>query len=339
MTDQISKEILIGFYRILETIYAVKDNISLLAENNEIKQVNKVSYGDEAIAAGVFAALKDEDIIINTCDGISGIIARGGSLNSIFTEIMGKSEGYNNGIRGIFNISVPELGIYSANSFSDTGAAMGTGFALASKLRDENKVIAAFYNNETVNEGIIHESINIASAFDLPMLFVCKNSKNFKGAMPEEFLQESEFGTRSLGYGIQSATVNGMDIESVYIAAQKSIKSIREDKRPAILECITGIFNEELCSCRPDLDSKNLIENADFNASTIKENFAKILLDKKILTQTEMENVQKEVNVLVKKSVELSKAGSDPKPEDLAKFMYADNYSKIIKPEGGHERN
>jgi len=335
MTEQISKETMAGFFRILETICAAKESIATLAKNNEIRmQVKRINYGEEAIALGVCTALKESDIVINTSEGISSLIARGGSLNAIFAEIFGKSEGYNNGIRGSFNISVPELGIYSANSFSDTGVAMGTGFALASRLKDENKVVAAFYDNETVNEGIIHESMNIASAFDLPMLFVCKNSKNFKGPIPEEFLQSKEFGSRSLGYGLESTTVNGMDVESVYSTAKDIIKSIRETNRPAILECITNSCREELCGCKSNSDSKNVNCENEFNGKTIKENFSKILREKNILTQKEIENVQTEVSVLVKKAVELSKAGSDPKPENLTEFMYADEYSNILKTGG-----
>jgi acetoin:2,6-dichlorophenolindophenol oxidoreductase subunit alpha len=332
MTDQISKEIMIRFYKILETIHAAKDNIAFLAKKNEIIQVKRICYGEEAIAAGVITALKENDIIINTYDGISNLIARGGNLNAIFAEMFGKSDGYNNGVRGNYNISVPELGIYSANSFSDTGVGMGTGFALAGKLRGENKVIAAFYDNETVNEGIIHESLNIASAFDLPMLFVCKNSKSFEGPVPEEFLKANEFSTRALGYEIQSMTIDGMDIESVHSSAERIVKNIRENSRPAILECITNSYNEELCGCSLNSDNKNIIGRAEFNGSTIKENFSKILLGKNIFTQKEMEKVEQEVSALIKKAVELGKAGRDPKPENLTEFMYADQYSNILKP-------
>ena len=335
MTEQISKETMAGFYKILETIYAAKESIAFLAKNNEIRmQLKRINYGEEAIALGVCAALKDTDIVINTSEGISSLIARGGSLNAVFAEIFGKSDGYNNGVRGSFNITVPELGIYSANSFSDTGVAMGTGFALASRLKDQKKVIAAFYDNETVNEGIIHESMNIASAFDLPMLFVCKNSKNFKGPIPEEFLQSKEFGSRSLGYGMQSTTVNGMDVASVYSTTQSIVKGIRENNRPAILECVTNSLHVELCSCKSNSESKNINDENEFNGRTIKENFSKILREKNILTQKEMENVQIEVSALVKKAVELSKAGCDPKPENLTKFMYSDDYSNILKSGG-----
>lgn len=331
MTDQISKEIMIGFYKILETIHVVKGNIALLAKNNEIMQVKRICYGEEAIAAGVCTALKDTDIIINTYDGISNLIARGGNLNAVFAEIFGKSDGYNNGVRGNFNISVPELGIYSANSFSDTGVAMGIGFALSSKLRGENKVIAAFYNNETANEGIIHESMNIASAFDLPMLFVCKNSKNLKNPLPEEFSEAREFSIRALGYEIKGTTVNGMDIASVYSSAEKISKNIRENKRPAVLECITNNYYEELNGCAPNSDNKNIFDETRFNNDEIIKNFSKIVLDKGILTQKEMENVELEVRALVKKAIEFSKSGKDPKPENLTKFMYADEYLNISR--------
>ncbi|MHB8278801.1 MAG: thiamine pyrophosphate-dependent enzyme [Candidatus Humimicrobiaceae bacterium] len=332
MTDQISKEMMIKFYKILKTIHITKDNIRLLVKNNEINAVKGICYGEEAIAVGVCTALKENDIVINTYDGVSNLIARGGNLNNIFAEMFGKSGGYNNGVRGHFNISVPELGVYSANSFSDTGVAIGIGFALSSKLREENKVIAAFYNNETANEGIIHESMNIASAFDLPMFFVCKNSKNLKGPLPEEFLEAKEFSMRALGYEIQGTTVNGMDIASVYNSAEKIAKNIRDNRRPAILECITNNYYEDLSGSGLNSNNKNIFDEAEFDDNAIIKNFSKILLDKSILTQKEMENVEQEVRALVKKAIEFSKSGGDPKPESLTKFMYADEYLNIPKP-------
>lgn len=331
MINQISKEIMIKFYKILETIHIVKKNISMLVKNNEIEKIKYISYGEEAIAVGICSALEESDIIINTYDGISNLIARGGNLNSIFAEIFGKSDGYNNGARGYFNISAPELGVYSANSFSDTGVAMGLGFALSSKLRKENKVIAAFYNNETANEGIIHESMNIASAFNLPILFVCKNNKNIKSPLLEEFLEAKEFSMRSLGYEIYGTTINGMDIDSVYNSAKKIVKNVREHNRPAILECITNNYYEDLSSNSLNANNKNIIDEIEFNNNSIIKNFSKILLDKNILTQKEMKNIKDEISDLIKKAIEFSKSSLEPKPESLTKFMYADEYLNNLK--------
>jgi len=326
--DQISREKIIDFYKILETINVVKDNVKYLAKNNEIK-VKKICYGEEAVAVGICTALEEKDIIINTYDGISNLIARGGNLGSIFAEMFGRSDGYNNGVRGIFNISVPELGIYSANSFSDTGIAMGVGFALSSKLRNESKVVAAFYSDETANEGIIHESMNVASAFDLPMLFVCKNSRNIKDPQVKESFKSNELGMRALGYEIQCVTVNGMDIFSVYSTVKEIAKNIREHNHPVMLECIVNNYYEDLNNGMLNFNSKNIFNEVEFDGKSAIKNFSTILLDKNILKQKEIDNIEQEVKALVRKAVELARSGAYPNPEKLTKFMYADEYLGI----------
>ena len=121
MINQISKKLIIKFYKILKTIEATKDNIRLLAKNNEINGIKGIYYGEEAIAVGVCTALKKEDIVINTYDGVSSLIARGGNLKSIFAEIFGKSSGYNKDIRGNFNILAPEVGYIVLIAFQTQG--------------------------------------------------------------------------------------------------------------------------------------------------------------------------------------------------------------------------
>jgi len=332
MTEKVPKEKLINFFKILKTIYAVKDSIKSLSINHTPEGIKGAYYGEEAVSTGVCAALKETDIVINAYDGISNLIARGSSIKNIFAEILGKSGGYNNGVRGYLNITVPELGVYSANSFSNTSVALSTGFALAGKIKGENKVIAAFYDNNTSNEGIIHETMNIASAFKLPVLFICENRIGIEDGKFDELVNNGNFSKRSIGYGIKGYSVNGMDVSAVYHLANKTIDDIRDDNHPVIIECITKFYYDNFKEIDNKSDSKNILNGKSLVTSLVLDDFVKMLLDSGTLTHGEMKHFEEKISILVSEALEFAKNSKELEPGILKSLMYADKYLNIPKP-------
>ena len=331
MTEKVLKEKLINFFKILKTIYAVKDSIKSLSINHTLKGIKGACYGEEAVSTGVCSALKETDIVINAYDGISNLIARGGSIKNILAEILGKSGGYNNGVRGYLNITVPELGVYCANSFSNTSVALSTGFALASKIKGENKVIAAFYDNNTSNEGIIHETMNIASAFKLPVLFICENRIGIEDDRFDELVNNGNFSKRSIGYGIKGYSVNGMDVSAVYRLANKIIDDIRDNNHPVIIECITKFYYDNFKEIDNKSDSKNILNGKALVTRLVLDDFVKMLLDNGFLTKDEMKKFEEKISILVAEAIEFGKNSKELEPEILKGLMYADKYINIPK--------
>lgn len=332
MLEKVQKEKLTGFFKILKTIYAVKDSIKSLSINHTLKGIKGACYGEEAVSTGVCSALKETDIVINAYDGISSLIARGGSIKNIFAEILGKSGGYNNGVRGYLNITVPELGVYSANSFSNTSVALSTGFALAGKIKGENKVIAAFYDNNTSNEGIIHETMNIASAFKLPVLFICDNRIGIEDDRFNESVNAEKYSKRSIGYGIKGYFVNGMDVSAVYHLANKIIDDIRDNNHPAIIECITKFYYDSFKENDNKPDSKNTLNGKALVTGLVLDDFVKMLLDNGILAKDEMKKFEEKISILIAEAQEFAKNSKELEPETLRSLMYADKYINIPKP-------
>jgi len=338
MIEKIQKEKLTGFYKTLKTIYAAKFAIKLLAEAGHIKGLKGMYYGSEAISTGICAALKQEDKLVNSCDGIGNLIAGGAGINSIFAEMLGRVDGCNKGVRGFLNISAPEAGIYSANSFSDTQVAMGAGFALAAKIKGEKTLIAAFYNGSNSNEGIIHESMNIASAFDLPVLFVCETWLGEKGGKsdgtdgkPDGMIKNGRFCKRSIGYAIEGYSVDGMDVASIYVLAEKAINDIRQTNRPVIIECFTENIYE---SFKPGQNSeviKDSLARKDAIISRILGSFKKELFDNKIMTFDEAKYLKEDALKLVSEAVGFAKNSAGIDNETLNNIMYADKYVNMPK--------
>jgi TPP-dependent pyruvate/acetoin dehydrogenase alpha subunit len=331
MLSKIPKEKLIDFFKILKTIYAVKDSIRTFSKSNDIKGIKGICYGEEAISIGVCSALEEGDIIVNTYDGISSLIARGGRIDNIFAEILGKTDGYNNGLRGYLNISVPEMGLYSANSMSDTQVAMSTGFALASKIKGEKKVVAAFYNNSTSNEGVIHESMNIASAFKLPVLFICQNRVSIDDEKLYDFNETGKFSGRSVGYEMEGFSVNGVDISTVYLLTKKIVSKIRESQLPAVLECDARYYYESFNENNTEQNDKNDSERKALINKLVLDNFVKMLLSGKVLDNDAINKIEEDINLLVADAKEFGKNSKVLDYETLKSSIYANPYKNMPK--------
>ena len=359
MIEKIQKEKLTGFYKTLKTIYAAKSAIKSLAESGCIRGLKGMYYGSEAISTGICAVLRQGDKLVNSCDDVGNLIAGGAGINNIFAEMLGRVDGCNKGVRGFLNISAPEAGIYSANSFSDTQVAMGTGFALASKIKGEKTLVAALYNGSTSNEGIIHESMNIASAFDLPVLFVCETVLDGIGGKPvgtdgkpggtgskpvgtnskpvgtnnkaEDQIKRGRFSKRSVGYAIDGYPVNGMDVASVYVLAEKVINDIRQTNRPAIIECFFEKCYESLEPGKNSEDAKEAQIKKDALISRILGSFKKELFDNKIMTMDEAKYLKEDAIKLVSEAVQFAKNSAVIDNETLNNIMYADKCINMPK--------
>jgi len=331
MPEKVPGEKLIDFFKILKTIYGVKDSVKSFLTNDTLRGLRGICYGDEAALTGVCSALKENDIVTNTYDGISSLIARGGNIKNIFAEILGRSGGYNSGVRGYLNITAPEVGVYCANSFSNTSVALSTGFALAARNKGEKKVVAAFYDNDTSNEGVIHETMNIASAFKLPVLFVCENRLDPEDDKFDELVNNGKYSKRSVGYSIKGYSVNGMDVSAVFSLANKIIDDIRDNNHPALIECITKFYFDDFKEIDTKSECKNKLNGKTPATSLFMDGFVKMLLESGTITQDEIKILEEKLSSLIAEAIEFAKNSKRIEPEILKNLMYADKYANVPK--------
>ena len=158
--------------------------------------------GEEAVAVGVCAALHDDDYITSTHRGHGHIIAKGGDVKRMMAELYGKATGYNKGKGGSMHIADPSLGILGANGIVGAGIPIATGAGMSSKLLRTGRVAACFFGDGGSNQGTFHESINIASAFDLPVIYVCENNLYGVGTRQTQVRKVVDIADRSVGYDI-----------------------------------------------------------------------------------------------------------------------------------------
>lgn len=192
--------------------------------------------GEEAIAVGVIAALNPDDYISSTHRGHGHAIAKGHDLKKIFAELMGKETGYCRGRGGSMHVANLEQNNLGANGIVGGGIPIAVGAGMAIKLRGTKQVVACFFSDGAVNNGVFHESLNLAAIFNLPVLFILENNHYASNSPVEVMNRNSDLSDYAAAYGIPGKSVDGNDAETVYLEAKDSIAIAREGKGSSLLE-------------------------------------------------------------------------------------------------------
>jgi TPP-dependent pyruvate/acetoin dehydrogenase alpha subunit len=195
--------------------------------------------GEEAVAAGVCANLRVEDKITSTHRGHGHLIAKGARFDRSMAELFGKRTGYNKGRGGSMHIAEPDLGMLGANAIVAAGIPIATGAALTSQYLGEDWVAVAFFGDGASNEGVFHESLNLASVWNLPVLYVCENNEYAESTPRWQHQKIKNVATRALAYDIPGVTVDGNDVGAVYLCAKEAVERARSGGGPTLIEAKT----------------------------------------------------------------------------------------------------
>jgi acetoin:2,6-dichlorophenolindophenol oxidoreductase subunit alpha len=198
--------------------------------------------GEEAIAAGVCAALRPDDLITSTHRGHGHVLAKGADPIRMLAELAGREAGLNGGRGGSMHAADVSAGIYGANAIVGASAAIAAGAAWSHQRAGHDRVAVTFFGDGAVNQGVLLEALNLASLRRLPVIFVCENNQ-FATSMR---VQDTTAGTitgRAEAFGIPAVTIDGMDPEAVLAAASGAVARARARQGPTFLECLTYRFD------------------------------------------------------------------------------------------------
>jgi acetoin:2,6-dichlorophenolindophenol oxidoreductase subunit alpha len=195
--------------------------------------------GEEAIAVGVMAALRDDDFIASTHRGHGHMIAKGADVKTMMAELFGREKGYCRGKGGSLHIADVALGVMGANGIVGAGIPLATGAAFACRYRETDAVAVSFFGDGATNRGTFHEALNLAGLWDLPIVYVCENNLYAVGTRQQEAMKECNIKGRADCYGMPSVCVDGNDVEAVHVAAMKAVGRARRGEGPSLLECMT----------------------------------------------------------------------------------------------------
>lgn len=195
--------------------------------------------GQEAVAAGVIRALEAEDYVVSTHRGHGHAIAKGHELPLIMAELFGKETGYCRGRGGSMHVSSLTLRNLGANGIVGGGIPIATGAAMGLKMRAEPRVVVCFFSDGAANNGVFHESLNMAAVYKLPVIYILENNQYAVSTPITESASVEQLSLRAQSYAMPGLTVDGNDAWQVYEAMHEPLQRARQGQGPTLIECVT----------------------------------------------------------------------------------------------------
>jgi len=238
-----NKDQMLSIYRTMVRIREFEETAARLHGERELIGFLHLYSGQEAVAAGVCSCLRDDDCITSTHRGHGHCIAKGAETRRMMAELFGRVDGYSKGKGGSMHIADIAKGLIGANGIVGAGIPIAVGVAYAQKYRASDAVTVAFFGDGASNRGTFHESINMAAALNIPVIFVCENNQF---AMSTPFSYHSRNQTihqRASAYDIPGVCVDGNDPIEVRDATAEAVALARSGQGPTLIECLTWRYH------------------------------------------------------------------------------------------------
>ncbi|MFH0795775.1 MAG: thiamine pyrophosphate-dependent dehydrogenase E1 component subunit alpha [Candidatus Omnitrophota bacterium] len=274
--------------------------------------------GQEAIAVGICSLLRKDDYILSTHRGHGHFLAKGGSLKELFAEFLGREAGCSKGRGGSMHLFDPEISFLGGNGIVGAGIpiALGTGYAAC--YRNSDRVTVCFFGDGAASQGTFHESLNIASLWKLPIIFVCENNCYAVTTPVNETIAITNVAERANGYGMPGKVVDGNDLLAVYQEAESAITRARTNKGPTLLECKTYRIDSH-CMVLPETRISEEIEKWKEKDPILR--FEDRLKKEGMSDQPDFEILKKEVSEELGSAEKFAQGSPFPDPESFRKSI------------------
>ena len=239
MGSTMNKEKFMDIYNRMVMIRKFEEKAGTIFSQGQLAGFLHLYIGEEAVGAGVCAALNDDDYIVSTHRGHGHLIAKGGDVNKIMAELFGKSTGYCKGKGGSMHVADFSKGMLGACGIVGGGIPIAVGAALTIKRKHTNQVAVTFFGDGASNEGSFHESINFAAAQNLPVIFLVENNGYGEFTPQNRSTRIENIADRAAGYGIPGVIVDGMDAVAVYETTKEWVEKLRNGEGPVLIEAKT----------------------------------------------------------------------------------------------------
>jgi pyruvate dehydrogenase E1 component alpha subunit len=317
----ISKEKMIQMYTTMYRIRQFESKLQQFFADGKIPGFVHLYLGEEAVAAGACAALEKEDYITSTHRGHGHLIAKGGDLKKMMAEIYGKSTGYCKGKGGSMHIADVDLGILGANGIVGGGAPIAAGAGMAIQYRGDSQVAVCFFGDGASNQGTTQEALNLASAWQLPVVFVNENNGYGISCHISKSMAITDIADRAAGYDMPGVIVDGNDVIAVHEAISAAVDRARKGEGPSLVECKTyrwrGHFEGDACTYREPGELDEWVKKDPI------PRFAKKMLDDKILTQKELDQLHADIDAELEEAIAFAEESPLPEPADMFEDIYA----------------
>ena len=293
--------------------------------------VTHPSDGQEAGPVGICAHLTDKDWIGSTHRGHGHCIAKGLETDRMMAEIMGRSTGQCHGKGGSMHIADFSKGMLGANAIVGASIPLAVGAALTSKYKNNEKesIAVAFFGDGATSQGVLHESMNLSSIWKLPVIFACENN-GYAEATPSWYaVSTNDIASRAEGYGIPGLQVDGMDVFSVYDAAEQAVKRARSGEGPTFLEIKTYRYHGHFHADDPKKYRKHE-EEEYFKSKDCLISFEKRVTESGLMTSEDLNEIRNEIEEEMKKATDFALTSPMPDHDELYKDVYVEYSNSLL---------
>jgi 2-oxoisovalerate dehydrogenase E1 component len=239
MGTDLSKETMLALLRQMLVIRRCEEQLVDAVLDGEILGACHTYIGEEAVATGVCAHLRPDDAVFSTHRGHGHALAKGITPRQLIAELLGKATGCSGGRGGSMHLFAPEVGLLGSNGIVGPSILLAAGAGYTFKLLKTTRVGVAFFGDGGVNNGAFHEGVNLATAWQLPVIFVCENNLYATEIAFSAATRNPSVASRAQAYGLPGIAVDGNDVAAVYRAAGEAVSRARAGEGPTLLECKT----------------------------------------------------------------------------------------------------
>ncbi|WP_018240922.1 thiamine pyrophosphate-dependent dehydrogenase E1 component subunit alpha [Ensifer sp. BR816] len=281
------------------------------------------SIGQEAAIVGACLALSDKDAMTGTHRSHGHPIGKGAHLDALMAELMGKEGGICKGRGGSMHLADKSVGIISESAIVGGGLPLAIGCAFSAKIRDIDQVTLCFFGDGAVNQGTFHESLNMASLWKLPVIFLCENNGYAISTSVAQSHGQPDIALRAGGYGMPGVTVDGQDVVAVFGAAAEAVRRARAGEGPTLIVANTYRFDEHNFGLVIPGQPYRPVEEVEAykrDRDPIKLYRTHLLAEG--LSEQQLADIEAEVTAAIKQAVQFALESPMPKPETLSDYMF-----------------
>lgn len=318
-----STEFLLNLYQEMVRIRHFEERVKYLFLEGIMPGTIHQCQGQEACAVGVCAALEEDDVITSTHRPHGHCLAKGLTANEMMAELFGKTTGCCKGKGGSMHMGNLEKGVLPAIAIVGGNIPVTAGMGLAFKINEEKRVAISFMGDGATNEGIFHESLNMAAIWNLPVVFVVENNLYGASTPVNMIMPTKTISERAVIYNMPGVTIDGNDPLVVYETAKEAVARARQGKGPTLLELmtyrITGHSRRDPCAYQPKEEKESAKQNEPIGR------FESYLLSEKVATNELLLKIRDEIDQEIEQAVEAAMSAPEPAPEDTLEDLFVES--------------
>ena len=321
MATSLSVEDLLDAYRTMKTIREFEERVHVEFAKGGIPGFVHLYAGEEASATGVCMNLTEHDYIASNHRGHGHCIAKGVEVSGMMAEIYGKQSGTCHGKGGSMHIADLDVGMMGANGIVGGGPPLVCGAGLTAKIKGNGGVALAFFGDGASNQGTTFESLNLASVWKLPVVFVAENNGYAEATASSWAVSCEDISTRAEGFGMPGVTVDGHDFFAVHEATKAAVERARSGGGPSLIECKLDRFFGHFEGDNQKYRAPNEVKEVRKDKDCIKR-FSATIINETEISPDDLAAIDKDVQVLIDNAVDKAVADSEPGPETLLTDVY-----------------